>query len=491
MRTTKTITVCGGGTAGLVSAIVLKSAFKKINVNIIESEKIGIIGVGEGSTEHWKQFMRISGIHIVDLLNRTKATHKNGIRFENWTNHTPDYFHSVTAVPQNTHFGVFGLYSKLAMDGKTLTENIAHRGMIENKVPADNPHESVNQFHFDTFLLNEYLHDIAVFHGINIIKTEIEDVKLESITGNIESVKLADGRIFESDLWIDASGMSRVLISRLEENNWNSFRDYLQMDSAIAFPTESDPSGEIRPYTRARATKNGWMWEIPTQERRGNGYVFSSEFFSEEEALNEAQKMTGYKINNHRLIQFEPGCLKKMWVKNCIAVGLSSSFVEPLEATSIGSTIQQARAIVDNLVTYEHNPTFAQNYYNSKMEKMMENILSMISIHYLSDRDDSEMWKKQKHDIRVPDYLSNLLELWASRPPLISDISENNYEMFLVPHFFHVAQGQKLINPIGCARVIEVFGINEEVKKEALDAKLHQTGIAEVDHAESLKSLQN
>lgn len=485
------ITVVGGGTAGLVAAIMLKSAFKSMNVTIIESDKIGIIGVGEGSTEHWKYFMRVGQIHLLELLRRTQATHKNGIRFENWTNHTPDYFHSVSGAPQNTHFGVFGLYNKLIMDGKTLTENISHRGMIENKVPANNPHESVNQFHFDTFLLNQFLHDMCVFHQVNIIKGDIVDVSQDSQTGNIESVKLLEGQIIDSDLWVDASGMHRVLISRLAENNWRSFRPYLQMDSAIAFPTESDPSGQIRPYTRARATKNGWMWEIPTQQRRGNGYVFSSEFFSEEQAVAEAQEMTGYKIESNRFIKFEPGCLKDMWIKNCVAVGLCSSFVEPIEATSIGSTIQQVRAIIDNLSGYNPQSDVIQKVYNSKMQTMMDNILSMVSLHYISDREDSDMWRKQKHDMQIPDYLSSLLELWEARPPILEDIGGSSYEMFLVPHFYHVAQGQKLLSPDAAARMIQYFSIGEEVKREVLDAKLNQTSIAEVDHAQSLKSLQD
>ena len=149
--------IIGSGTAGLVGAMMLRSAFPLMDITVISSSQVGIIGVGEGSTEHWRMFMDACNIPLGELLNETKATHKNGIRFENWTNHTPDYFHSVSDASTIGYYNFYGLYNGLIENNKTLTENISSRAMIENKVRANGPHESVNQFHFDTVLLNKYL----------------------------------------------------------------------------------------------------------------------------------------------------------------------------------------------------------------------------------------------------------------------------------------------------------------------------------------------
>ena len=483
------ITIIGSGTAGLVTALMLRQSFPIHDINIISSSSIGIIGVGEGSTEHWKTFMQACNIPLAELIVETSATHKSGIRFENWTNHTPDYFHSVSSSETYGFYEAYGLYAGLIAQGKTLTENIGARSIIENKVPANNPHESVNQYHFDTFKLNAYLTKLCKERNIFFLEDEVTEVDIDTLDGYINSIKLKSGNNHYSDFWVDSSGFKRVLISKLKNDNWNSFSDYLLMNSAIAFPTESDPSGEIRPYTRARATKNGWMWEIPTQERRGNGYVFNSSFLSVDEAIEEASVMTGYVVDSPRIIKFEAGHLKEMWVKNCVAIGLSSSFVEPIEATSIGSTILQSQCLIENLSSYKRGNTAVQKIFNKKMNNMMENILAMIRLHYISDRRDSDMWVEQSR-IKNPPYLQDLLDLWNERPPFKSDIPISGYNLFYVPHFYHVAQGQKLINKESCQLMIDNFNIHNEVKYAISSAKIGQTNFAKVDHAQALRELQ-
>ena len=483
------ITIVGSGTAGLVSALILHQAFPLKEISIISSSKIGIIGVGEGSTEHWKIFMDMCDIPLAELLIETRATHKNGIRFGNWTNHTPDYFHSVGFADTLPPFNVYGLYNHLIKDDKTLTENTVSRSIIENKVRKINPHTSVNQYHFDTNALNRYLTNIAKYRGIVFIDAEVTGVNLHKENGLIESIVLDTDEVVESNFWLDATGIKRFLISKVSEPKWKSFSRYLQMDSAIPFPTPSDPSGQIRPYTRARAMPNGWVWEIPTQERRGNGYVYSSAHCSDEQAIREVSELMGFDVQPFKTIKFSPGHLEEMWVKNCVAVGLASAFVEPIEATSIGGTIQQIRCLVENLSTYQPNHNKVQKVFNKKMNEMMENILAFISLHYISDRDDSSMWKEQKV-MPKPDYLSELLELWNERPPFFNDISSNNYEMFQVPHFYHVVQGQKLFNPSMASLMLQSFNIEEQAKYAAYDAKLKQSDHERIDHAESLREIQ-
>lgn len=483
------LTIVGSGTAGLVTALMLKQAYPLYNISIISSSKIGIVGVGEGSTEHWKMFMQICKIPLAEMILETSATHKAGIRFENWTNHTPDYFHSVSCIQTIGFYESYGLYNGLIANHKTLAENINSRAIIENKVPANNPHESVNQYHFDTFKLNTYLTKLCQNRDIKLIDNEIIKVNLNSYNGSIESVTINGDIKYKSDFWIDASGFKRILISQLEKNNWRSFSNYLLMDSAIAFPTESDPSGQIKPYTRSIATKYGWVWEIPTQERRGNGYVFCSSFIDDDQIINEAKKITGYNISPAKSFKFDAGHLKKLWIKNCVAVGLCAAFVEPLEATSIGSTILEAMCLIENLSAYQPGQWSIINSFNKKMYDMMENILAMLRLHYISDRQDSDMWIEQSK-MPVPEYLQNLLDLWNERPPFKNDIPSSGYNLFYVPHFYHVAQGQKVLNPDASLRMINNFNIAEEVNYAISSAKIGQSNFAKVDHAYALKELQ-
>lgn len=485
----KDITIVGSGTAGLINALILRKAFPHFNITIISSSKIGIIGVGEGSTEHWRTFMEQCDIPLLELIVETKATHKNGIRFEGWTNHTPDYFHSVTATHQSKPFNVFSLYAGLIKDGKLLTENTASRALIENKVQVNGMHRSVNQYHFDTFALNSYLTSLCIQRNIKMIDAEVEHVIKNPENGYIDSVVLSTKSFHKSDFWIDASGFKRVLIKEMPEVKWISYSDYLLIDSAIAFPTESDPSGEIRPYTRAKAMENGWMWEIPTQERRGNGYVYSSAHCSEDEAIQAASEKVGHQVIPGRSIKFESGCLEKMWINNCVAVGLASSFVEPLEATSIGSTIQQANCLVENLGTFKPGNTFHQKSFNMKMSSMMENILCMISLHYASDRQDSKFWKDVSM-AKKPDYLEHLIGLWSERPMFPGDIKRTGYEMFLEPHFFHVAHGQGLINKDSARQMLLAFDLELEARNLVSNAKLNQVDHERIDHGQALREIQ-
>ena len=482
-------TIVGSGTAGLISALMLRQAFPLMGLEVISSSDIGIIGVGEGSTEHWKMFMDMCNIPIVELLNETKATHKNGIRFENWTNHTPDYFHSVGSADTHGPFRFYGLYNGLIETGRTITESTCSRAMIENKVRADKPHESVNQYHFDTVKLNQYLTKLCKERNILFIDDEVINVNLNNLTGDIESVVLKSLSTHLSDFWLDASGLRRVLIGGLSDDNWNSFSKYLQMDRAIPFPTESDPSGQIRPYTRARAIQNGWVWEIPTQERRGNGYVYSSRHCSDDQAVFEVSSLLGFDVVPVKTIKFDPGHLKEMWIKNCVAVGLASAFVEPIEASSIGGTIQQMRCLIENISCYTPNSKIVQKVFNKKMNIMMENILSMIFLHYISDRRDTDMWIEQSK-ISPPPYLQSLLELWQERPPFFNDIPSDNYEMFHVAHFYHVGQGQAIFPKLNSSMLINNFNARALVKNSLMSAKLGQTDHAKVDHAESLKQIQ-
>ena len=491
----KNIVVVGAGTAGLTSALMLRAYFPTYKITIIGSSKIGIIGVGEGSTEHFRHFVNDCKIDICELLRETKATFKSGIRFENWTEHTPDYYHSIAGEPKTNPNGVFFEYLNLADNNRLLSETFnRHTEMHINNVLGPNEfttieqmYQQVNQYHFDTFKMNEYLIKLSSKRNITFIDSEVVCVN-KNASGFIETIQITDGSVVGGDFFIDATGLMRVLMKTMDDQRFVSFAEYLPCDSAIAFPTERDPSGEIRPYTRARAMNSGWMFEIPTQERRGNGYVYCSEFCTEEEAVREASQLLGINVVPKKKFKFNAGYWAKSWQKNCIAIGLSATFVEPLEATSITTSIQQTRMLASFLPTFTEYTTKSINEYHRHMDSLMENILSMIALHYISDREDTPMWKHLK-SLKRPEQLTNMLELWQERPPAKWDIPSTGYEMFLAPHFWHVAQGQGMIKTTQAEKLIYAYQVCEELNRSISATAINQVNKEHITHAKALEML--
>lgn len=489
MKTLNKIGIVGSGTAGLISALLLNKAFPKTEIFIVSSSNIGIVGVGEGSTEHWSEFMRSCQIPLNDMLAYTDATHKYGIRFENWNSRYPDYFHSVSGDEEIFAWGLYPTYMGILESGKTLTSQTTTVGLVQNKIRRVGLHNNTNQFHFDTFKLNDFFVSLCVKRMIKFIDDDVVSVNLNAENGNIESINLKNQQDkIEADFWIDASGFNRVLMSEIDKCEWKSFENYLLTDSAIAFPTESDPSGQIRPYTRARAADAGWVWEIPTQTRRGNGYVYSSKFVSDEEAIKQVSNMLGFEVQPSRTFKFNPGHLKNMWVKNCSSVGLASAFVEPLEATSIGSTIQQIKNLIPFMASYKPGNKYSQESYNKKMSTMMDNILSMMRLHYLTDRTDTDFWIAARN-APINDNLQELLNLWTERTPMRYDIPSINGEMFLAPHMMHVAQGQNLLNEESATIAIDNLNLRQAVEEDMSRIRLGRTDHELVDHAQALKEI--
>ena len=433
----KNIIIVGGGTAGYVSALILKSRFKNINIKIIKSDKIGIIGVGEGSTEHWKEFLRFVGINEYDLIKKTDATLKCGIMFKGWSE--KDYLHSVVDELTNLKFGQTLLgYQKLISlkcDQKKLNnplfwENkISTKSLVNNVVPT-------NQYHFNTFKLNEFLEKESKLRGIKIIEDEI--VNVETNNNSISKLKGIKSE-YVADLFIDCTGFKKLLISKLGAK-WNSYKKYLKMKEAIAFPTENTEEYNI--YTVAQAMNYGWMFQIPTFGRQGNGYIFDSDYINADQAKEEVENFLNKKIEIGRHIKFDPGCLDKVWINNCVAIGLSANFVEPLEATSIGTSIQQAFLLMHCLPNYNQENI---NFYNNQIEKIMNNIRDFIVLHYITDKKNTEFWKDLKK-IEIPDSLKIKLEKWKTRLPIREDFMDSNYLLFFEYNWIHILYGLNLIN---------------------------------------------
>ena len=480
------IVIVGSGTSGLVTAITLRGYFPLWDISIISSKDIGIIGVGEGSTEHWRlNFQDKFNIPVLEMVQACRATHKYGIRFENWTNHTPTYFHSVSG-------GEWGRanfaanYAFCLENDKLLTNSmISHLHDNTILLNENNPHHAVNQFHFDTFKLNEYLTNICKSRNITFQEGTVSKINRNVENGFIESIDVDAVGSVHGDFFVDASGFRRVIMNNLieSEKDFVSYRKYVPCDSAAVFPTPQDESGEIRPYTRAVAMPNGWMWEIPTQDRRGNGYVFASDFCSDEQAVKEISEAHGRQIEPARIIKFKSGYHKTALIFNCVAVGISSSFVEPLEATAISTSIQQAKMLTSVLPTFSQASKSSVALYNKQYESLLENIITMVAMHYLSDRTDTEMWKAQQH-VELPPILDYLLSIWKERLPEPYDVPIFGYELFHNAHFWHVAQGQGLLNKDLATIQLDAFAVRRDSAKHIANVKQVGLGSRIVKHHE-------
>jgi len=466
------IVIVGSGTAGLVNALVLKKVLSKLDVTVVSSESIGIIGVGEGSTEHWTTFEKLTNIDRSEMVRETGATFKFGIRFLDWTTHTPDYFHSISG-GQATQATFNGTYNWAVAQEKQLTPTFGTPSIIHNLVreTEENILDQTNQFHFDTFLLNKYLKSKCSDAGVNFIEGTVVGIRRDPITGDVSGIHLEDREdVIEADFVVDASGFRREVISRLGDARWESFEDYLPTDSAVVFQTPEDTVNGIKPYTLATAMSSGWMWEIPTISRRGNGYVFSSSHISDEDAVDEASRVSGFDVpDTARIIRYNSGYLKETWKHNCVAVGLSSNFIEPLEATSISASINQAILLTSYIPAYSPDASIIRSEYCRIFDSMMENLLTMISLHYVSNRDDTSMWADQKHR-PLPPTLSTIIEIMKYRGLEEHDIPDCGFDLFRSFHFWHVAQGQGLISKDVCASNISMRGTNDLLERSVSDS---------------------
>lgn len=435
----KKIIVLGAGTAGLISALVLKSTFPKYKISVIESGAIGIIGVGEGSTEHWKTFTDYCGINTNRLIRETDGALKKGIKFENWNGDGKSYFHSLSP----PFFDEFSDYGQRL----NFTKSMIYKGIPTQDILLDtnyiNHHsgiQSTNQYHFNTFKLNKFLHTICIEKGINFTDTTINDVIL-SETGDVTKLIGDSGVEYTADIFVDSTGFKRVIASK-QGAKWISYKKYLPMNHALAFPT--DDVSDLKPYTLSRALSSGWNWRISTQGRYGNGYVFCDEFIDATKAHEEVQSVYSEPVNIAKDIKFEAGRVDKFWINNCISVGLSASFVEPLEASSIGNSILQAFGIAKILPLWELDRKYSEKY-NNDFIRCFDNIVDFVQLHYITKRKDTEFWRTLPEMMTHTDFIKEHLEVFKKTLPNQS-LFAREYNMFQAPNWAQVMNGLDLLD---------------------------------------------
>ena len=352
-----------------------------------------------------------------------------------------------------------------------LNDGVFGKKYLSKKINPNDP-RPVNQLHFDTYKLNKYLQKKCMERNITIQEDTIKEVKL-----NKDGIKYIKGnQKYTADFFIDCTGFRRVLINKFK-NRWISFSKYLKVKSAIVFPTEDMEN--YNPYTTATAMKAGWMFSIPVWGRTGNGYIFDSDVITKEQAHEEVEKKLQKDIEIKKQINFNPGYLEKSWIKNCFAVGLSANFVEPLEASSIGTSIQQAFLLSHYIINYNQNTI---DKFNNTMEDIMLNIRDFICLHYITPRKE-KFWKTQV----MPDSLKDRLELFKTRMPIREDFCKSQYFLFREPHYIVVMHGLGLID---LEKIKKQYSMLNNNFKELIKIKYEDT-YSYITHKEWLKKVRH
>ncbi|HAI70797.1 MAG TPA: tryptophan halogenase [Idiomarina baltica] len=412
------VVIVGGGSAGWMTAASLSNVMKgRCEICLIESDEIGIVGVGEATIPPIRVFNQTLGISEAEFLRKTNGTFKLGIEFVNWGKNGSRYFHpfgtygrQFDTVSMHQYWtAAYQSGSAKELDDYAMAWHLAKNGKFIH--PSGDPKNVLSTFeyayHFDAGLYVKFLREFAEQRGVKRIEGKINQVNKDPQNGFVTSVDLDAGERVEGELFIDCSGFRGLLIEQALHTGYETWSEWLPCDRAWAVPTKG--SNPI-PYTRSTAHTAGWQWRIPLQNRVGNGHVFSSKFISEDEARQQlVDNLDSEMIAEPRLIKFVTGRRKRFWNKNVVAIGLSSGFIEPLESTSI----HLIQAGIAKLLALFPDKSFNQNSideYNRIAISEVERIRDFVILHYkLMERRDTDMWRYCA-EMDVPESLASRIE---------------------------------------------------------------------------------
>jgi tryptophan 7-halogenase len=509
----KNIVIVGGGTAGWLTALLLNAHHPNKNITVIESEDIGILGAGEGTVPTFIAVLDLIGIPVSDIVKYADGTIKSSIKFTNWNStDEDDYYYHPFGVNQglnymslNTnYFNHTCLTPLIGMYKNDDFKNINFINKISEKYKApfisehnpnaqnDNPifqHKPLSTFamHFNARKLADFLKHVALERGIIRIEGIVNKIVSDE-DDNIISLDLNNGASVECDFVFDCTGFKRLIIGNHFKSKWNSYSDYLPCDTAMPFfiPNNTD---KVEPYTEAIAMKYGWVWKIPVHGRYGCGYVFDSKYTNLEDAKKEVEERFGCEIEVPRTFNFSAGCYEEPWIKNCIAVGLSSGFIEPLEATSIWTSTMNVLDVVGWLDRLENNNQEDRDFFNKTFVKRNQEIVNFLCFHYMGQRNDSKFWNTWKNK-NLPKELEDLSRRWKQTLPSFAD---EGRDLFTLESWIAVAIGIRWIDPVVVKKFIESNNINNMSALGYEDVKQYQDSFIEpcIDHNELLNILKN
>ncbi|MEL6868382.1 MAG: tryptophan halogenase family protein [Pseudomonadota bacterium] len=439
------VVIVGGGTAGWMSAALLRKVLaEQVSIELVESEHIGIVGVGEATIPPIQHINQVLGIDEAEFIRETRATIKLAIRFENWRKQGEQYYHTFGAPGRSQafcHFHHFWTRARLSGHETDLWDyDFNYLACIDNKFAkmkvSDATWELPYAYHFDSALYGQYLRRYSEQRGV--VRTEglIEQVNVHAESGHVTELVLQSGARISGDLFIDCSGGRGLLISKTLGTGFEDWSHWLPCNRAMAVPSERFET--TVPFTRSIAHGAGWQWRIPLQHRNGNGLVYCDRFLSDDEAAATLLgNLDSAAVGEPRIIPFKTGRTRKQWHRNVVAVGLSSGFLEPLESTSI-YLIQSALVRLLHLFPHDGVTDALMDEYNRQSKIEWEHIRDFLILHYhRNDRSDTQFWR----DLRamdIPERLQQKIDLFRADGRLMHD----QYDIFLEPSWLQVLVGQ-------------------------------------------------
>jgi tryptophan halogenase len=428
------VVVLGGGTAGWMTAAGIAKLLPGLaSVQLVESEEIGIVGVGEATLPHIRGFVEKLGIDEAAFMKATHATFKLGIDFRDFGRIGDSYIHPFGSFGEELHGVGFHHYwlelHRHGLAGPLGDYSLAVQAALANRFRPPVQDDSLGStygyaYQFDATLFGPFMREFGLTIGVERQEGRVVSVERDAESGNVTALMLADGRRIEGDLFVDCSGFRSILLGQELGVAWEDWTHWLPCDRAAAMPC-THASEDIRPYTTATAMLAGWRWQIPLQHRMGNGYVFSSAHISEEQACDAIRAAAeGTPLAEPRLLKFRPGRRAQSWSHNVIGVGLASGFLEPLESTSI-YLAQMAITYLIELFPAAGAPIDPRDRaeFNRLVDMEYDRVRDFLILHYhATTRDDSEFWNHVR-TMQVPDSLADKLQLWrnASRIEKYSD----------------------------------------------------------------------
>ena len=437
---TRRVLIVGGGSSGWMTAAYLQAALRddprgKVEITVIESPTIPRISVGEATVPSIRHFLSVTDVHHLDFMRATDATFKQSIKYVNWLHKERHFYHHPFSRNRQAPLDRAAIdwvrsdRSIPFMETVSVQPLICDAGLAPLMLgPWDFGAPLTYAFHMNAQKFADYCRDLCVKRGVVHVADDVVDVALGN-QGQISSVATASGRVLHADLFIDCSGFSALLSEKALNVAWEDCSQWLLCDRAIAMhiPYDCFYPGHVRPYTTATALSSGWVWDIPLTNCRSIGYVHASAYLSEDAAEAEVRQYAGAAAAQlpSRVVRFKVGRREKVWFKNCIAIGLSGGFIEPLESTGLFLSQQAAELLAEHFPFCDEDQEHMAFRVNRIMGNRFYEILDFINMHYcLTRRTDTSFWREVQKPERIVPRLRAKLEYWKAKSPSVSDFED-------------------------------------------------------------------